>query len=269
MSSKWFYVENEAEVGPVSSQVIKQKVREGVIGPEDEVWKEGLPDWVPARKIKGLFSTTTSRPSPVRRPAARPAAPSGDDWLDDLPDLPDEEASGMGMAGGGMGGGAVAAPLADRLSRQSRGGGEFLFGGFWQRFVAVFIDGIILFFVNFAITVVAAGIIAAISQAGPGQPGRPANIVNLLAGLAQTIIGVLYYAIQESSDAQATIGKRAMSLIVTDTGGNRISFARALGRYFARWLSAITFGIGYLIQPFTARKQALHDLICGTLVCQR
>ncbi|PYV64750.1 MAG: RDD family protein, partial [Acidobacteria bacterium] len=55
-------------------------------------------------------------------------------------------------------------------------------------------------------------------------------------------------------------------LKVTDLAGRRISFARASGRYFAKYLSSMTLLIGYIMAGFTERKQALHDMIAGTLV---
>jgi len=76
----------------------------------------------------------------------------------------------------------------------------------------------------------------------------------------------LYHAIQESGQHQATPGKRLIGLRVTDLSGNRISFARASARYFAKFPSFFLLLTGYLIQPFTARKQALHDILAGTLV---
>ena len=79
----------------------------------------------------------------------------------------------------------------------------------------------------------------------------------------------LYYALLESSKLQGTLGKVALNIRVTDLGGRRISFARASGRFFGRVLSNLTLGIGYLIQVFTQRRQALHDLLAGTLVVRR
>ena len=70
----------------------------------------------------------------------------------------------------------------------------------------------------------------------------------------------------ESSHLQATLGKMALSLQVTDLEGRRITFAKATGRFFAKYLSVLTLGIGYLMAAFTERKQALHDIIAGTLV---
>jgi len=70
----------------------------------------------------------------------------------------------------------------------------------------------------------------------------------------------------ESSDKQATMGKMALGIIVTDLEGNRVSFGRATGRYFAKILSALILLIGYMMTGFTQKKQALHDMIAGTLV---
>jgi uncharacterized RDD family membrane protein YckC len=72
----------------------------------------------------------------------------------------------------------------------------------------------------------------------------------------------------ESSKYRATVGKIALKLIVTDLQGNRISFSKALIRRFAMFLSAILF-IGFLMVLFTKKKQALHDMIAGTLVLNR
>ena len=70
----------------------------------------------------------------------------------------------------------------------------------------------------------------------------------------------------ESSSYQATIGKMICGLRVTDLNGNRISFERATGRYFAKFLSVMFFGFGFIMAGFTERKQGLHDLLAGTLV---
>ena len=70
----------------------------------------------------------------------------------------------------------------------------------------------------------------------------------------------------ESSAKQATVGKMALGIIVTDLDGRRIGFGRATGRYFAKILSALTLGIGFLMAGFTERKQALHDMVASCLV---
>ncbi len=122
------------------------------------------------------------------------------------------------------------------------------YAGFWNRFVAIVIDSMLLAIVGI--------------------------ITNILfnenaAGFVGFLVGWLYFAGLESSAGQATIGKSAMGLVVTDTNGNRISFLRATGRYFGKILSALILLIGYIMAGFTARKQALHDILASTLVLKR
>jgi uncharacterized RDD family membrane protein YckC len=76
----------------------------------------------------------------------------------------------------------------------------------------------------------------------------------------------LYEAAMESSSKQATLGKMVLGMRVTDLQGNRISFARATVRHFSKYISAMIIFIGYIMAGFTDRKQALHDMIAGTLV---
>ncbi|MDB5337072.1 MAG: domain containing protein, partial [Planctomycetaceae bacterium] len=80
------------------------------------------------------------------------------------------------------------------------------------------------------------------------------------------VIQWLYFALQESSDAGATLGKRALGLRVTTLSGEKISFGQASGRFFGKILSFLSIGIGYFIQPFTERRQTLHDMMTSTVV---
>jgi len=73
----------------------------------------------------------------------------------------------------------------------------------------------------------------------------------------------------ESSARQATLGKMAVGIVVTDERGARISFGRATGRFFAKFLSMLILYVGYLMAAFTEKKQGLHDVLAGTLVVRR
>ena len=136
------------------------------------------------------------------------------------------------------------------------------YAGFWKRFVAYLIDGILLSVVFVGLTF-AFGI--SIFEMDPNNPTAA-----LGAGLAinlVSIIGVwLYFAYFESSHRQATPGKMAMGIKVTDINGSAISFGRATGRFFGKYLSGLILMIGYIMAGFTERKQGLHDIIAGTLV---
>ncbi len=79
------------------------------------------------------------------------------------------------------------------------------------------------------------------------------------------VVGWLYCAVMESSRLQATLGKLAMGIIVVDLNGDRISFWKATGRYFAKILSWFLF-LGFIMAGVSDKKQALHDFISGCLV---
>ncbi len=140
------------------------------------------------------------------------------------------------------------------------------YGGFWIRFVAAIIDG---FLVSIVVWPVAGIIAVAIGFAG-GAVRMPDFGVHLVRGIVIWVLLVLtdwiYEATLESSSRQATVGKMVLGLKVTDEQGSRISFARASARFFSKILSRMTLLIGYIMAGFTARKQALHDTIAGTLV---
>ena len=87
--------------------------------------------------------------------------------------------------------------------------------------------------------------------------------------LMSLLLNLAYFGLLESSRWQATLGKLACRLRVTDEAGRRIGLGRAIGRNLAKYLSALTLGIGFLMVGWTRRKQGLHDLIAGTLVLRR
>ena len=133
----------------------------------------------------------------------------------------------------------------------------YRFAGFWWRVLAYLIDSVILW--------VAGAIVAFFFIAGGERD--PENVSGAISSIIWSWIWWwLYFALFESSALRSTPGKRACGLIVTDEDGNRISFARATGRFFAKFLSAIILGIGFMMAGWTRKKQALHDLICDTLV---
>ena len=120
--------------------------------------------------------------------------------------------------------------------------------GFWRRLAAFILDSLVLLVPQMALNVAIGG-----------------NVAFLL----NIVIAAGYFAGMHSSAKQATVGKMAFGIKVTDMQGARISVGRAIGRYFATWLSALILGIGYLMAAFTDRKQALHDLVCKTIVVNK
>jgi uncharacterized RDD family membrane protein YckC len=146
------------------------------------------------------------------------------------------------------------------------------YGGFWIRVVAVIIDTIIIRVVLFPFKAIfGLGGLAAGGFGTHGSFSHPLALPYLIFGggiLALLTIAAswLYEAFMESSQYQATLGKMIFGMKVTDLYGNRIDFARATGRHFAKFVSLLTLCIGFIMVGFTERKQGLHDLMAGTLV---
>lgn len=120
-----------------------------------------------------------------------------------------------------------------------------VYGGFWERFGAAFIDGIILLIPNFAISF----------MIGPG-----------IGDVLSVIMAWLYSAILESGSGQATLGKKALGLKVVNAEGQQISFGQATGRHFGKILSVIILFIGYIMMIWDDKKQTLHDKMANTYV---
>lgn len=140
------------------------------------------------------------------------------------------------------------------------------YAGFWIRFVAALLDGLII---GAAQSILVAPFFGfPWNQERVDEYGDPIMFSGAIATtwLVSLVGGWLYGALMESSAKQATVGKMALGLKVTDLNGNRLTFANATGRHFGKYLSAIILGIGYIMAGFTAKKQALHDVMADTLV---
>ena len=93
--------------------------------------------------------------------------------------------------------------------------------------------------------------------------------IQVINGIITLLIAWLYYALLESSSSRASLGKMALGIVVVDLEGNRLSFARASGRIWGKWVSTLIILIGYIMAAFTERKQALHDIMAGCLVVRK
>jgi len=119
---------------------------------------------------------------------------------------------------------------------------EPVYAGFWERFVASFIDGLI----TSAITYVP---MLAVTAIGLGN-----ELITGMLSLVGAIAGIIYFPLMTSSEKQATFGKQALGLKVTDMQEQRITFIHALGRYFGKIISAIILLIGYIMAAFTEKN---------------
>ena len=218
---QWHYVLNGNQVGPVSEPELVQMLASGQLERETLVWTQTLENWVAASSVDALIN-----PAPVS--------------LSPMPTTSPE---------------AIDAPVA---------AGEVAtvtYAGFWKRFAAAIIDGIIMSMAGLFVGATFGIVYGVVLRTAAG------------AGVFGNVIGILmqwaYFALMESSANQATVGKMALGIRVTDLAGNRLTFGRATARHFGKIISGLTLGIGYLMVAFTPSKQALHDIMAGCLVVNR
>lgn len=184
---------------------------------------------------------------------------------------------GQGLGAPGLPGtpGAPVMPAAAGVSPHWLPTPTRTYAGFWLRFVAYLIDSAVIGVVALMLCVplvMLTGIGAGLRGLHPVPEPDPAAIAAFISSIWLIALiaiagGWLYYAYCESSEWQGTPGKKILNLVVTDLEGNRVTFGRASGRFFAKMIShLIPFGIAYIMAGFTERKQALHDMIASCLV---
>jgi uncharacterized RDD family membrane protein YckC len=143
-----------------------------------------------------------------------------------------------------------------------------LYAGFWKRALARLIDGVILSIANVPFQILLGIKLSfnAFKMLLHSNGSSTFSDNEMWYIFIDSLLGWLYFSVMESSKFQATFGKIALGIAVTDTDGERISFWLATGRYFTKVLTFLTLGIGYMMAGWTKKKQALHDMIADTLV---
>ncbi len=174
--------------------------------------------------------------------------------------------------------GIPAAPFVAAPIRPVSALSPSIYAGFWLRFVAYVIDTILSGIVFGVLLLMGIAVVGFSSlknlvqgSESPDEFFAPEVVgIILLIAAVFLVMQWIYFAWMESSATQGTLGKMALGLIVTDLYGNRISFARASGRFFAKIITGlIPLFIGYILAGITEKKQALHDMIASCLVLRK
>lgn len=161
-----------------------------------------------------------------------------------------------------------AAAVDPYAQQQANPGGYTGYSGFWLRWVAAVIDNVILQVVILPVSFIVGMVLGVLIVAAGGDPAKegPQILLNLIGIALSFTISIGYNVYMITSPKQATLGKMALGLKVTDLYGQRITVGRAFGREFGKFLSGMILMIGYIMAAFTEKKQALHDMLAGTLV---
>lgn len=262
MAEEWYVGSNGQQSGPFTLQQLRQMADTGELSKADLIWKEGLANWVPCSSVKGLFPAVadfSAPPSSRRAPSPTAPSPRGP--------LPVEKGfAGTNVFGGGDF--AFSGPTSPNVAMTD--GAPFQLADFMPRVGAALLDVLFLTLIGCIPNMVVVGLLmAAAATVDNPDDAQAAVALNGCMNLVGFIVGAIYYVTLDASAQQGTWGKQIVGLKVADLEGRRISFGRAIGRFFARYLAICTCGIGMLLPLFTQKRQTLHDLICGCLVVNK
>jgi uncharacterized RDD family membrane protein YckC len=246
-----YYADGDRQVGPIDKTELQSLIKARKIDSRTLVWQPGMQGW----EELGLFVKRKTQGGSQSVPAASPVKQS----------LCSE--CGQAFAENDMIRFAEAwvcascKPLfVQKIKEGVTLAGEMEYAGFWIRVGAWFIDYIIM-------GIASAIIYIPLTFMGVSSFDEPAAFA--IIQLISTILNFIIPAIYESwfvGKYAATPGKMACKLKVVMSEGGRVSFARAIGRHFAKYISGLILGIGYLMAGFDEQKRTLHDRICDTRV---
>lgn len=229
--AEWFHVDaTRQQHGPITTDDLMARLARGELHPDTLVWKEGMADWLPLSRVPELNAALAT--TPVIDPLSSQAA---------------------------------IIPASVEINRS-----DIVYAGFWRRFAAAVLDSMILGMLSYVVLIPAFIMMGITGTDSMGKPD-PTLMMGVLipSYLLIFVLQAVYFAFMHSRPAQASLGKMAVGIKVTGPDGERISFWRGFGRYFAFILAAIPLYIGLIMAGFTDRKRGLHDMICNTLVVDK
>ena len=239
---QWYYANAGAQAGPIDEAELDRLVGQGLVRGDTLVWREGMPAWQPLGVVRGWPNTPPLNANPAYTPPA--------------------------SAGPAM---SFAPAMA----------GSVHYAGFWIRFVARLIDGVLLGVAGAIIRIplfimfgVSSGFGRGFGRGFGGGFGRgdggfvflPAIMGVLGISIVLSIALAAAYEVYFVSTRGGTLGKLALGLKIVRADGSPVDAGLALGRWCAHFLSGAIFMIGYIMAGFDAQKRALHDHICQTRV---
>ncbi len=252
----WYFSEANQRLGPVDDSEFRSLRESGRIGPDTLVWRSGMPDWQPLSTVDAFASAVLSSEGGFCTECGRAVG------------------AGELLA---FGNSRVCANCKDVFFQRVReqgvavGRGKYHYAGFWIRFLARLIDGLILgaVFTPLAILVASRTGLNGLSRSDPAAPDL-ALAGKIIAGFAVLyVVEALLCALYEAwfvSHRGGTPGKLILGLQVVRPTGEPASFWRAFARYFGLLLSSFILEIGCIIAAFDSEKRSLHDRICDTRV---
>ncbi|MEG2802967.1 RDD family protein [Stenotrophomonas sp.] len=270
--TEWYYADGQDRQGPLSADELRLRFQRAQISLATLVWREGYPQWKPlAEAVDELQLQNLA--------SAADNLGNGIDLRGDYTAIDNGTAPLPGTGGGThspytapTSGGPYADPMVVS-------GGDVVYAGFWKRFAAATIDGVVMsgvLVLVFLVGMLMFGGMAAFMGGLSDPEDSPGMAVFIVLGVyvLPVIVQALYFSLMHASTRQATLGKMAVGIKVVRTDGQRLSNGRSFGRWAALFFSyLLSCGLAYLASAImagvTQRKQGLHDMIVDTLVVDK
>lgn len=250
--TEWYYSDAQRQQhGPVGPEHLANLHARGLLPGETLVWREGMSEWKPWREMMREVVVGGMPEDPRAEALVRAAEAAPDDGAYRPYAIAERSPYAPPTARVEV----AAAPVHD---------GHVVYAAFWKRFAALVIDNFLLGIVGGII-----GGIIGFSQAMSGDFDTGYSPVDLVVQIVSMLIGGCYFGWMYSSSHQASLGKLAVGIKVVRSDGSPIGFWRGFARYFAMIPSGLLLLVGYLMAAFTERRQALHDMMCDTLVVDK
>jgi uncharacterized RDD family membrane protein YckC len=246
-----YYADGDRQVGPIDKTELQSLIKAKKIDSKTLVWQPGMTEW----QALGIFVRSKTRDATASGQPATPVrqllcSECGQAYAeDDMIRLSD-----VWVCAG------CKPIIVQKIKEGVTVSGVMEYAGFWLRFGAWFIDYIILG-IGSMIIYLPLTIMGAFSLENPAVFVTfqiVSTIFNFALPAAYEIWFVGKYA--------ATPGKMACKIKVVSADAEKISYARSVGRHFAKYISGLILGIGYIMAGFDEQKRALHDRICDTRV---
>jgi uncharacterized RDD family membrane protein YckC len=249
-----YYADGDRQIGPIGKNELQSLIKAKKINSQTLVWQPGMEKW----QELGLF---VRRKTQSGSQSIQPAPAVTTTWQSACSECGRAFAEDDMIRFADTWVCATCKPiLVQKIKEGVTIAGVMEYAGFWIRFGAILIDGIIMWIVNMIISI-PLGFIGATSFEQPAV-----IVVTQLFMILLQFVFSAFYDTWFVGKYSATPGKMACKLKVVTADAGQVSYARALGRHFAKWISGFILGIGYLMAAFDDQKRSLHDRICDTRV---
>jgi len=262
----WYFVNAGQQAGPISDIQLDEYIFGGKILPDTLIWREGMESWQPCREVKSALMH--------KAPSAALMPPSPGSSGETVLEIVCAECGGLHPRENAIKQGdswicAACKPIRIQKIKEgvlTMGAADAMeYAGFGLRALAKLLDGLIIGLP--AVLLIALVLAVIVPPLAKNRANGDIVALLIFGTIAFVGFAVIFFQIWCLPKYGGTPGKRILGLRVVTADGGKISWGRAIGRFFGEWVTGlIPFWIGYIIAAFDPERRTVHDHIAGTRV---